>query len=120
MAAAHPLVASAGVRALAAGGNAVDAAVSAALVASVVMPDMCGLGGDLFAIVHDPRKPRPLAYLGSGIAPRGLTYEMAKAASPGGYLMPEQGPLSSQPSAMRTTDILLARAKQIILPPRQP
>lgn len=94
VAAAHPLVASAGVRALAAGGNAVDAAVSAALVASVVMPDMCGLGGDLFAIVHDPRKPRPLAYLGSGIAPRGLTYEMAKAASPGGYLMPEQGPLS--------------------------
>src|SRR5215211_9208434 len=79
VAAAHPLVTSAGIRALATGGNAVDAAVSAALVASVVMPDMCGLGGDLFAIVHDPRKQRPSAYLGSGIAPRGLTYDKAKA-----------------------------------------
>ena len=94
VAAAHPLVASAGSQALARGGNAVDAAVSAALVASVVMPDMCGLGGDLFAIVHDPRRPRPATYLGSGIAPRGLTMERATAASPGGYLMPTQGELS--------------------------
>jgi len=94
VASAHPLVSSAGLRALAAGGNAVDAAVSAALTASVCLPDMCGLGGDIFAIVHDQRKPRPVSYLGSGIAPRGLTYEMAKKASPGGTLMPEQGPLS--------------------------
>lgn len=94
VASAHPLVSSAGMRALVAGGNAVDAAISSALAASVCLPDMCGLGGDLFAIVHDPRKPRPVSYLGSGIAPRGLTYEMAAKASPGGNLMPEQGPLS--------------------------
>ncbi|MDQ2684092.1 MAG: gamma-glutamyltransferase, partial [Chloroflexota bacterium] len=94
VASAHPLVTSAGLQTLAAGGNAVDAAVSAALVASVVMPEMCGLGGDLFAIVHDPRRPGPVTYLGSGIAPRGLSYERVKAASPGGHLMPNQGPLS--------------------------
>ena len=94
VASAHPLVSSAGLRQLAAGGNAVDAAISAALVASVVMPDMCGLGGDLFAIVHDPRRPKPVAYLGSGISPRKLTYEMAAKAGPGNNLMPEQGPLS--------------------------
>ena len=94
VAAAHPLVSSAGAQALANGGNAVDAAVAAALTASVVLPDMCGLGGDLFAIVHDPSRSRPVSYLGSGIAPRGLTYEIAEKAGPGGYLMPEQGPLS--------------------------
>jgi gamma-glutamyltranspeptidase/glutathione hydrolase len=94
VASAHPMVSSAGLRVLAAGGNAVDAAVSAALTASVCLPDMCGLGGDIFAIVHDPRQSRPVSYLGSGIAPRGLTYEMAAMASPGGTLMPEQGPLS--------------------------
>ena len=91
---ANPLVSSAGARTLAAGGNAVDAAVSAALVASVVMPQMCGLGGDLFAIVHDPRRSGPVSYLGSGIAPRGLSYEQMLAQSPGRYLMPNQGPIS--------------------------
>ena len=94
VASAHPLVSSAGLRVLADGGNAVDEAVGAALAASVCLPDMCGLGGDLFAIVHDPRRSQPLSYLGSGISPRGLTYEMAAKASPGGNLMPEQGPLS--------------------------
>jgi gamma-glutamyltranspeptidase/glutathione hydrolase len=94
VASAHPLVSSAGARVLAGGGNAVDAAVAAALVASVTLPHMCGLGGDIFAIVHDPSRDGPLSYQGSGIAPRGLTYEMAQAAGPGRNLMPEQGPLA--------------------------
>ena len=92
--AAHPLVSAAGVAVLRNGGNAVDAAVSAALVASVVLPEMCGLGGDLFAIVHDPRRPKATTYLGSGIAPRGLSYEQAVKLSPGGHLLPNQGELS--------------------------
>ena len=47
----HPLVSSTGLRVMASGGNAVDAAVAAALVGTVVMPGRCGLGGDLFAVV---------------------------------------------------------------------
>lgn len=94
VASAHALVSSAGARVLAGGGNAVDAAVACGLAASVVLPDMCGFGGDLFAIVHDPRRDGALSYQGSGRAPWGLTYEMAQAAGPGGHLMPEQGPLS--------------------------
>lgn len=94
VASAHPLISSAGLETLAKGGNAVDAAVSAALVASVVMPEMCGLGGDLFAIVHDPRRSGPVSYLGSGIAPRGVSYEAMQKASPGRNLMPNQGPIS--------------------------
>ncbi|MGF1527498.1 MAG: gamma-glutamyltransferase [Candidatus Competibacterales bacterium] len=42
----HVAAATAGAEALAAGGNAVDAAVVTALVASVVEPWMCGLGGN--------------------------------------------------------------------------
>lgn len=98
-AAAHPLVASAGVAALARGGNAVDAAVAAGLAAAVVMPEMCGLGGDLFAIVHSGRTGEaPLAFLGSGIAPMGATLalmrEHAETGPDGGPRMPLQGSLS--------------------------
>lgn len=47
----HYLASSAGLAALTSGGNAVDAAVAANLVLAVVYPHMCGLGGDLFAVV---------------------------------------------------------------------
>jgi gamma-glutamyltranspeptidase/glutathione hydrolase len=45
------LASSAGLAILTSGGNAADAAVAANLVLAVVYPHMCGLGGDLFAIV---------------------------------------------------------------------
>lgn len=96
VAAAHPLVTRAGLDVLARGGNAVDAAVAAGLVASVVMPEMCALGGDLFALVYDPRDDggagRVWSVQGSGIAPRGATLEGMRQA--GGGRMPSTGPLS--------------------------
>src|SRR5688572_5459975 len=75
----HPLVASTGLRVLASGGNAIDAAVAAALVGTVVMPGRCGIGGDLFAIVAgpDPAAER-LAFHGSGAAPRGASIEFMR------------------------------------------
>ncbi len=47
----HYLASSAGLSVLASGGNAVDAAVATNLVLAVVYPHMCGLGGDLFAMI---------------------------------------------------------------------
>jgi gamma-glutamyltranspeptidase/glutathione hydrolase len=96
VAAAHPLTVATGLAVLQDGGNAVDAAVAAALVAGVVMPEMCGLGGDLFAIVHSPAEGGvPLALHGSGIAPRGASIElMRRHGEAGGSRMPYQGPLS--------------------------
>lgn len=51
--AAHPLAVSAGIAALMEGGTAVDAAIAAQAVLCVIMPEACGLGGDLLALVGE-------------------------------------------------------------------
>ncbi|MCX8107951.1 MAG: gamma-glutamyltransferase, partial [Verrucomicrobiae bacterium] len=73
VAAEHPLAAQAGATVLAEGGTAVDAAVAANAVMGVVAPMMCGVGGDLFAIVYEARRDRVHGINASGWAPAGLT-----------------------------------------------
>ncbi len=72
-ASAHPLASLTGVEVLKRGGNAVDAAVAMAAVTGVVLPHMCGVGGDAFAIVRT--KEGFCAMNGSGVAPLGATPE---------------------------------------------
>ena len=65
----HPLAARAGAAILEAGGNAVDAAIGANLVMTVVRPHMCGLGGDLFALIYMAAESKFEALNASGRAP---------------------------------------------------
>ncbi|MBI5506900.1 MAG: gamma-glutamyltransferase family protein [Deltaproteobacteria bacterium] len=69
VATSQPLAAQAGLAALAAGGNAVDAALAAAITLTVVEPTNNGLGSDAFAIVWDPQSRRVLGLNASGRSP---------------------------------------------------
>ncbi|MFZ0627342.1 MAG: gamma-glutamyltransferase [Acidimicrobiia bacterium] len=53
---------------MSAGGNAVDAAIAAIATQGVVAPETCGIGGDLFALVHYPGWSEPKALNSSGRA----------------------------------------------------
>lgn len=65
--AAHPLAVAAGQDMLLRGGSAVDAAIAAQAVLCVVMPDACGIGGDLFALVRNSTGTSAIS--GAGAAP---------------------------------------------------
>jgi gamma-glutamyltranspeptidase len=67
----HYLATAAGRAAVAAGGNAVDAALAAAAVLAVIHPQDTAIGGDAVAIVHPP-DGRPSAYIGVGRTAAGL------------------------------------------------
>ena len=72
----HPLAAQTGLRMLLRGGNAVDAAIAAAAVMTIVEPCSNGLGSDAFCIVWDGQQLQGLN--ASGVAPAGWTPEYFK------------------------------------------
>ncbi|HFF2844278.1 TPA: gamma-glutamyltransferase family protein [Stenotrophomonas maltophilia] len=73
------------------GGSAVDAAIAANAALGLMEPTGNGIGGDLFAIVWDPKTQKLYGYNGSGRSPKSLT--LAEFQRRGLKDIPATGPL---------------------------
>ena len=87
----HPLATQVALDVMRQGGSAVDAAIAANAALGLMEPTGNGIGGDLFAIVWDPRTQKLHGYNGSGRSPRSLT--LAEFQRRGLDEIPAHGPL---------------------------
>jgi gamma-glutamyltranspeptidase/glutathione hydrolase len=84
VATAHPLASEAGVAMLRAGGSAIDAAIAAQMVLTLVEPQSSGIGGGAFLLHHDGRQT--VAFDGRETAPAAVDERL--------FLRPDGRPMS--------------------------
>src|SRR4249919_3231907 len=87
----QPLVTQIALDVMKKGGSALDAAIAADAALGLMEPTGSGVGGDLFAIVWDPKTHKLYGYNGSGRSPRSLT--LAEFQKRGLTAIPPYGPL---------------------------
>ena len=90
--AGHYLASLAGVKVMQEGGNAFDAALAAAFVMTVVRPETCGPGGDLFALIYTKKDRKVQALNSSGPAPGRASVDYFRGKNLAA--IPVSGPLS--------------------------
>lgn len=88
----HYLATSAGLRALEDGGSAMDAAICANAMLTVLYPDQTAIGGDCFFMAYDAATGVTHGYNGSGPAPRLADPQALR--DDGWTAMPNKGPFA--------------------------
>lgn len=98
---AHPLASLAAIDILRKGGSAIDAAIAANACLGFLEPIACGIGGDCFVILWDPKTKKVVGLNGSGRSPRGLSLETVRSRAKNGAI-PSFGAISvSVPGAVQ-------------------
>ncbi len=90
---AHPLASQIAIDILKKGGTAVDAAIAANAALGLMEPVANGLGGDLFAIIWDPKTKKLYGLNASGRSPRGMDLGDLKERLNGASEIPPVGVL---------------------------
>jgi gamma-glutamyltranspeptidase/glutathione hydrolase len=90
---AHPLASQVAIDILKKGGTAVDAAIAANAALGLMEPTGNGIGGDLFAIIWDPKTQKLYGLNASGKSPMGTSYDEFIAQLDGRKSIPPFGPL---------------------------
>lgn len=67
-----------GLRVMMDGGNAIDATIATNAALQVTSPFVCGMGGDLFALVYEARTGKVHGFNGSGRAPAAMTMDFVR------------------------------------------
>src|SRR5229473_4157796 len=102
VAAEHPLEAMAGLDALKAGGNAIDAALAVFYMTSVVEQHQSGLGSDCFVLAYIAKERKVVFFNGTGPAPKLATLETYRKLGE----IPVNGPYAvSVPGAVAGFDL---------------
>ena len=83
---AHPLATQAGIDILRKGGSAVDAAVAINACLGFLEPTSCGIGGDGYAMIWDPKAKKVVGLAGSGRSPMRLDLATVRARAKNGAL----------------------------------
>ena len=97
---AHPLATLTAIEILRRGGSAADAAVAANACLGFLEPTSCGLGGDCYAMVWDPKLSKVVGLAGSGRSPKSLSLETVRQRAVNGVI-PKYGAVSiSTPGAL--------------------
>ena len=101
-----PAATLAALEALRSGGNAMDAAITAAAVLAVIEPQSTGIGGDCFCLYKQASSPDVIAFNGSGPAPAGASVDYFAARG-----ITELDPISPHavtiPGAVAAWEVLL-------------
>ena len=119
VATSQPIATDVGLSVLKKGGSALDAAIAANAALGLMEPHMCGLGGDLFAIVWDAKERQLHGLNASGRSPRSLDYgELAgRLRTLGARSIPEDSILSvSVPGAVHGWTTLHERFGKLEFP----
>lgn len=90
---AHPLATQIALQTLREGGNAVDAAIAANAALGLMEPTGNGIGGDLFAIIYDPKTGELHGLNASGRSPAGQSLDQLLEKLDGADALPPVGPL---------------------------
>ena len=97
---AHPLATLTAIDILRAGGSAIDAAIAANATLGFLEPIACGIGGDCFVMLWDPKLRKVVGLNGSGRSPRSLSLETQRARAKNGLIAPYGATAVSTPGAV--------------------
>lgn len=97
---AHPIATLIGIEILKAGGSAIDAAIAINAALGFLEPVGCGIGGDAFCMMFDPKLGKVIGFNGSGRSPRNMSLEWVRSRAKNGYIPSYGVPSISVPGAV--------------------